>query len=132
MAWQGANAAPVSPRQSGYATATPERDYLVPTLRLGFAPPETGDKNFLIVECDCDKEFLIGGIPIAGDGQSVALGPAASPLLRVRRFARPSAADRPGVPALPASRWRAKLLAASGEEGAMCGRASPGATCHRA
>lgn len=67
------------------------------------------------MECDCDKGFLIGGIPIAGNGRSVALGPAASPLLRVRRFARPSAADRPSEPARPASRWRARLLAASGE-----------------
>jgi len=102
------------------------------TLRLGFAPPEIGDKLFVIAARDCDKEFLIGGVAIADDGRSVALGPAATPLLRVRRFARPSAADRPGVPARPASRWRARLLAASGELDAMSGRASPGATCHRA
>ena len=31
------------------------------TLTLGFTPPETGDKDFLIEPHDCDKEFLIGG-----------------------------------------------------------------------
>jgi hypothetical protein len=61
-----------------------------------------------------------------GDGRLVAHAFAGAPLRA--GFARQSV----GVSALPASRWRTRLLAASGDSAAMCGRASPGATCGRA
>jgi hypothetical protein len=83
---------------------------------IGFASPETGDQIFLNAAAFLDaRSRMTNPNSIIGDGRSVALGPAASPLLRVRRFARASPADRPGEPALPASRCCARLLAASGE-----------------
>lgn len=92
----------------------------------GALTPRPRDTLFLIANGFLElRNFLAMADSIMGDGRSVALGPAASafakasadksPLLRVRRFARPSAADRPGVPALPTSRCCARLFAASGD-----------------
>src|SRR5579862_789203 len=105
MAWQGADAAPVSPRQSGFVSATLERDCLVPRpYGSGVGrTPDTPRHMFrgrepisLSEKFSCDGAFDHGRWPVGRTRSRGFAAPAGAPLRAAfgRRPARRAGASR--------------------------------------